>query len=315
MINKKPFIVLHTEKEKMPGCGEDAFAYSFLNGNIGYIGVYDGCGGMGAKKYTLAGNKTGARIASLLAGYVTDDFYNKNLFCFDGKDAERMKREFSINFKKINEYLKSDDSRIKIGGSLFKSIPTTASIVVLRNNDNKSIDCEYIWAGDSRGYFLDNNGMCQVTADDLDTVEDAFTNLRSDARMSNVINADKDFWLNEKIINIKLPTAVITSTDGGFAYFNTPMEFEYAILKSLYTAENISEWQDNIYNYMSEYAGDDFSIIIAVYGFDSFNKMKSYYKSRFEYLYENFISKISGSDEENLKKLWSVYSTSYYRRD
>lgn len=312
-MDSRPFAVFCAEKEKMLNHGEDAFSYSFINDNIGYIGTYDGCGGMGAKKYSLFGERTGARIASLCAGYVTDDFYNKNLFRFDGTDSERIKKRFRDLFFKVNEYLKSDDSGIKISGSLFKSIPTTASIVAIRNNNNKIIECEYMWAGDSRGYFMDNNGICQVTKDDLDTDEDAFTNLRSDARMSNVINADNDFVINQKIINVHLPAVIITSTDGGFAYFSTPMEFEWAILNSLFNANDIEGWRQNIYDYISEYSGDDFSIIIAVYGFNTFEEIKVYFYDRFKFLYQNFISRISSSDEETLKALWELYSHTYYR--
>lgn len=312
-MNKRPFAVFCVEKEKMPNHGEDAFSYSFTADNVGYIGAYDGCGGMGAKKYNLFGERTGARIASLCAGYVTDDFYNKNLFRFDGTDSERIRKRFSDLFHKVNEYLKSDSSGLKIGGSLFKSIPTTASIVAIRNYDNKTIDCEYMWAGDSRGYFLDDKGICQVTKDDLETDEDAFTNLRSDARMSNVINADNDFVINQKIIKVRLPAVIITSTDGGFAYFSTPMEFEWAILNSLFNANNIDEWKKNLYNYMSEYSGDDFSIIFAVYGFNEFKGIKEYFYNRFKFLYKNFISKISSSDEEILKELWESYAHTYYR--
>jgi len=62
-----PSIVICPEKEKLAGLGEDSFSYSFVGQEAGYISVFDGCGGMGARKYPKAGNKTGARVASKLA--------------------------------------------------------------------------------------------------------------------------------------------------------------------------------------------------------------------------------------------------------
>lgn len=314
MIYNKPFAVFEAEKEKIENLGEDKYAYSFTDEQIGYIAVYDGCGGMGAKKYSILNNRTGARIASGYAGYIVDEFYEKNLFSFDGSDAVKLHEVLSRNFKKFNLYLKEYNKSNKISGSLFKSIPTTASIIAIKSADSESIECEYIWAGDSRGYILDEKGICQITSDDTDTEEDAFTSLISDARMSNIINADSEFYLNEKIITVQLPAIIISATDGSFAYFNTPMEFEYAVLKSLDKAKNISQWKNNIIDYISQYSGDDFSMVIAVYGFDDFNQIKNYFSDRLNYLYETFIKLSENAEYNNLKKLWSLYSETYYRR-
>lgn len=314
-INKKTMstIVVCSEKERIQNFGEDSYSYSFNVDSIGYIAVYDGCGGMGARKYLKVGNKTGARIASKLAAYITDEFYNNQQFKFDNSDAERLKKIFQDSFKKVKLGIEND-SCLMLGGDLFKSIPTTASIVSIKNNDSDSIVCEYIWAGDSRGYFLDGDGLCQITKDDLQTEEDAFTNLRSDGRLSNVINADGDFELHERLIELKLPTMIITSTDGSFGYYSTPMNFEYIILKSLMEATNENQWKNSLSKLIIPVTGDDFSICIAVYGFYNFNECKKYFKKRFAYIKKIYIDKIDENTTENeLKELWEIYKQSYYR--
>ena len=43
---------------------EDACSYSFEKDDIHYAGVFDGCGGLGSKRYERIGNKTGAFVSS-----------------------------------------------------------------------------------------------------------------------------------------------------------------------------------------------------------------------------------------------------------
>ncbi len=312
-MNLRPSVVLCAEKEKIQDLGEDAFAYSFTEDGIGYISVFDGCGGMGSKKYAKLRNMSGAKLASALAAYLTDEAYNQKQLTFTQSDNANLKANMKRIFTTMKSYLMKEET-VKIGGSLFRSIPTTASIVLLHQTTPDKVQCKYLWAGDSRGYFLDSEGMCQITKDDLDTEEDAFSNLRSDARLENVINGDTDFRLNERTIELKAPAAVITATDGAFGYFTTPMEFEYAILQALYRAGSVSEWEKGIESYISGVAGDDFAIIIAMYGVKTFAEIQQYFRQRFEYLTRTFIAPAENADEQKLRMLWNQYSTTYYRR-
>ena len=66
-------------------------------------------------------------------------------------------------------------------GSLGKAFPTTASVITGKTNGNK-VDVTCYWAGDSRCYMLDANGLHQLTADDLDG-QDAMSNLSNDGVM------------------------------------------------------------------------------------------------------------------------------------
>lgn len=61
-------------KEKIPGNGEDSFLYMFTP-NSGIVGVFDGCGGSGAKKYEKYQGKTGAYMASRVVSGATRDWF------------------------------------------------------------------------------------------------------------------------------------------------------------------------------------------------------------------------------------------------
>ncbi len=309
-----PSIVICPEKEKLAGLGEDSFSYSFVGQEAGYISVFDGCGGMGARKYPKAGNKTGARVASKLAAYVTDKFCENGGFRFDGTDCGRLKQSLTENFARMRSKIETENS-IKLGGDLFKAMPTTASIAAIKDLGNNKLQCQYIWAGDSRGYFLDKNGLCQVTKDDIQTDEDAFSNLRSDGRMSNVIHAEGDFRLNSRTLEISSPAMIITSTDGGFGYFGTPMDFEYVILSSLMDSDSDSKWEEKLSDLIAPATGDDFAVGIAVYGLGDFSRCREYFSERYNAVKKQYIDIVNdNTTEDELLSLWQAYKPGYYRR-
>ena len=295
--------------EQIKDAGEDCFAFDFSS-NGGYAAVFDGCGGMGAKRYPALSNQTGARIAALTAGFVTDYLYSENLFHIAASDSFFLKEKYEDAFKIVKETY-GDIGGLKIAGKMYKELPTTVALSVIKRY-NSELKCEYIWAGDSRGYLLDVKGLWQVTDDDLITKEDAFDNLRNDGVLSNVINADQDFVLHRKVIEIDKPSLVIVSTDGGFGYFQTPMEFEYVILSSLYRSESVKEWKSHIKTYVSEYACDDFSVIVVCCGFDNVGDWKSYFKRRYSVM-EKLMSNMQGKSEDQLKRYWELYKSDYYR--
>jgi len=179
------------------------------------------------------------------------------------------------------------------------------------------LNCHFLWAGDSRGYVLDQNGLSQITKDDIEEGQDALSNLSSDSKLENVINADIPFNINSKSILINYPAVVIMSTDGGFAYFQTPMEFEYALLYTLIKARNISEWEMLMNNYIKKFASDDYTLMLAIFGFISFDEMKKYYYPRVEHLYNDFIFPIvterASGKVFDMGPFWEKYKVTYYR--
>lgn len=309
-----PKLVVYSEKEKITNEGEDSYAYSFVNMTSGYMAAFDGCGGMGAKKYPSAGNRSGAKLASLIAAFITDRFYSDMLFRFDHTDAERLCVLMSEKFRDVKKGIDIVGG-FRIGGNMFRELPTTVSMVAMQMHSENELLCEYIWAGDSRGYFLDQKGLCQVTEDDLDTDEDAFSNLRSDAKLSNVVNADTDFVLHEKQLLVSSPALIISASDGAFGYYNTPMEFEFLLLHSMMHATDLKQWGMNLTAMVVPYTGDDFTILIAGYGFSDLQSCKAYYQERYQNLFKEYIQPMQkDADEDAMMQLWMKYRTNYYRR-
>ncbi len=294
--------------------GEDNFTRCTID-DVRYFGVFDGCGGLGARRYESASNHTGAWVASRVAACAVDSFAANEKFTFEENTAELLAEKISIFLKTAKENL-SNNTGVKVGGSLSKSMPTTACIVAAKMNVDKNstekLRCDFFWSGDSRAYILDQNGLCQITKDDIDSnADDAFENLREDGRLTNVANADDKFTLNRVSANLKMPKIIICSTDGGFGYLSSPMEFEYLLLNTMQEADTPDEWNKSLNNVLKEIAGDDYTLIIEIFGFKDFITMKNYFYNRICQLKREYLPLIDDPSEDELKELWQKYKIEY----
>lgn len=316
----KPFVV---QSEAVTGCGEDSgFVRSYENGLV-VTGVFDGCGGIGGRRYPEVNGRTGAYIGSQVAAYAADTFFTK-FFSAEGCNFIRKNSsEQTLCVQKLREYISgklfdmkkkfTHPGSIQIGGSLNKSFPTTVSIIASASEGNYTV-VEYIWAGDSRGYMLDDQGLCQLTTDDIDmNADDAFLNLREDGILTEVANGDKPFELHSGRLRLSSPVILINATDGCFAYFLTPMDFENVILETMAQSADPAQWQTLLNERIKEITGDDYTLTAACYGFDDFEDMKKYYSERQMNVRRSYIERQGGADEERLKRLWDDYKTTYYR--
>ena len=62
--------------------------------------------------------------------------------------------------------------------------------------DERSRACSFIWAGDSRGYTLDAEGLHQYTRDDARGNPDAYEGLLLDRPLTNFVSADRGSHLS-----------------------------------------------------------------------------------------------------------------------
>lgn len=192
-----------------------------------------------------------------------------------------------------------------------KDFPTTLSITVLEKVNNKLI-ADFIWAGDSRGYILEEQGLIQITRDDIDESVDALDNISSDGVLTNVISANTNYVLHSKPVTIKKKCIIFNSTDGCFGYLKTPMEFEYLILYTLMTAKNVKEWKSKLENSIRGFTGDDHTISLAAYGFKNFNEMQIFYRKRTDFMYEHYIKSLGNCTKGEIEILWDSYKKVYY---
>lgn len=297
---------IEIHKEKIAENGEDSYLYAF-DDDSGIISVMDGCGGSGAKKYPRYKEKTGAYMASrVVAGAVRDWFIDLHGQFELHKDIDSLK-------DRIKEYLclckQYSGATATIKGSIAKEFPTTLALTLCeRKNDN--IQATVIWAGDSRCYLLDEEGLKQLTEDDVDGL-DSLENLTADGVLKNVISISKDFTLHNKTIQVLSPSMIIVATDGCFGYYSTPMEFEYLLLDTLLTSHSPSDWEQKITNALDNVSGDDFTLCGAAFGFESFENIKSTMLKRCENVKKQYIDKLENATQELKIKLWDEYKKDY----
>ena len=290
---------------KKPGQGEDSFCFDCSPyPKADMISIFDGCGGSGAKRYEKIGNYTGAyhgsRIASgVVYDWFKEEFYEENIQLWSEQIKEKLQ-----NILKL--YKKCDSSKIQFKGNILKDFPTTMSgaIIFGAPGDAKA---HYMWAGDSKGYVMNYTGLHQVTVDDIKTGNDAMSNLTDDGILSNSISASGDFVINEKTIKLHDKSMVICASDGCFGYIESPIHFEYMLLRYLMESTNLNEWKIKIVNRLTEISGDDFSMLIYMYGFDSFADIQKQMYQRCLYIDQEYIQKWSSLSEEERRTCWEKY--------
>ena len=295
-------------QEKIPTKGEDSFLYSF-NRAGGIAGVFDGCGGSGAKKYERYGGNTGAYMASrVVCGAVKDWRYDCLNTGSGTVDISSLKCRIKAY---LNICKETGGSTTAMRGSLAKDFPTTAAVLLTTVNRGL-LQATCIWVGDSRCYLLDSDGLKQLTEDDLDGL-DAMENLTADGVLTNVISASRDFDIHEKTITFTKPCILFTATDGCFGYLSTPMEFEYLLLSTLLSADSVTDWENALTSALRDLAGDDFTLSGMSFGFGSLMSLKTSFQNRYAHLLKNYISGITGKSQEEKIALWNTYAVGYSR--
>lgn len=281
-------------EEMMRNNGEDSYYYEAKEERF-IIASFDGLGGAGSKKYENYSGKTGAYVASrAICGGV------EAWFCESASESE-LEVYIKDALTVCGQYA---DKAGRVMGSLSKSFPTTAAILTGRFAANK-LDVGCFWAGDSRCYMLDDKGLHQLTADDLDG-QDAMTNLTNDGVMTNVINASTPFEVHKKKLSFDGPCIFLTATDGCFGYLTSPMAFEYLLLDTLVKAKNIHEWKIALNTRMYATAGDDYTLCVAVCGFANFDEIRSYFAKRCTELENGYIN-----TQKVVTDLWDTYKNDY----
>ena len=301
-------------RDKVPGRGEDSYCYSFCD-TAGMLGVFDGCGGAGAKTHDFYSGHTEAYMAArFCAGVFYDQF--RKLFPNDKSAEELVRTVFAPALKeRLTEYSppQSEDG-IQIKGSSVRVLPSTAAVALMREVSG-GVEVSAIWAGDSRVYVLSTDGLAQLTMDET-SVPDPMLTLYEDGILRNVVCADKPVALNCKTITMDKPFLVFTATDGCFGYLSTPMEFEGIILQALLSSDNVIQWEKALADYISSVAGDDHTLCMAAYGFGNFEKLQRSFEKHYHVIkdcYLEIVSSLPVADQESRFKLWESYRKDYMK--
>lgn len=292
--------------DKIPGKGEDSWYYS-VNEKCAVIGVFDGCGGLGAARYDRMKDHTGAWLASRTASACVNDWFTDSMEKPGFPDWDKLK-------EMMTEYLSSclkmtGQAGTKLYGSMVRQIPTTAAVWLVYQQ-GQNIIITSVSAGDSRNYILDTAGIGQISRDDING-EDAFSNLYNDGVMTNVLAADGKFQFNIRTAVLQQPSVLISATDGIFGYRKSPMEFEYWFLRALMEASSIDQWTDAVKNETAKIAGDDYTFAALSLGFGSFDELKKRMRARYGELSQ--MMREIGQDPECRLRIWESDKARYYR--
>lgn len=307
--------------------GEDSWLCA-LGANSAIAAVFDGSGGLGAKKYRNFSGKTGAYIGARIVSGAAADWYHS--LDAQGNPAEEGFSAFPGYVRSAYAAAKSRiDERLRVSGSMAREFPTTAAAALLVPSEIKGgifgtghrfdMELQVLWAGDSRVYLLDPSGLIQVTRDDLDEM-DAYRNITSDGAMNNVVASDGQTVFHTGRITLESPFIVFAATDGCFGYTRTPMEFEYMMLDAMAQAWTPEEMRRILHERMEEAAQDDFTLCFTASGFGSFAQMKKTFASRKSLVEEKYIRPLAGARTESQEaaleleqKLWEEYRQDYER--
>ncbi len=294
------------EKEK--DNGEDSLVYA-LNESMALLGVFDGCGGSGAGRYAGVRNKSGAYLASRAAAGAFLDWFN-------GLDPQKEPDVRDVKWM-VKRYLKTcyanggEDTGGMLMGRMSKKLPTTAAAALCRPA-RSGVDVQLFWAGDSRVYLLDSEGLAQLTEDDLGGI-DAMRNLSEDGVLTNVINLTRDFSIHTARLTMGRPGLLFAASDGCFGYLSTPMEFEYLLLSTLQSAASIDEWEKSLAAAIGKVAGDDYTLCGFSWNFGSLDNMKRQLAGRTNLVYRNYIRGLDSCSKEEKLLLWEHYRDHYHR--
>ena len=287
--------------EMVEGHGEDSYAYC-TNEEMVFSGVFDGCGGLGSKRYTAMDGHTGAYLASRIVSGVLLEWFNR--CSADGLDEEKQSIKSCIQKCMLPYTIQSGGSG-KFKGSMTKELPTTAVFSICRKV-SKGIQIQYLWVGDSRGYLLTPKGLLQITEDDVEG-EDALSNLSNDGVLTNVILAKNDYVIHEKRIEKRSSFIVVNATDGCFNYLPSPMHFEYILLDTLLKAGNIEEWKQGLLGEIRKVTGDDHTMTMEMFGYQCYEGLQEAYQERHAYLEKIYIQPWENATKEEQLALWEKY--------
>lgn len=298
-------------QEVIKDCGEDSYYCAHCKSSA-IISVFDGCGGLGSRTYQSFQRHTGAYMASRTVSGAVHDWYHDHRST-KWKNPDQLIECLDRYIKKAYDICSSKGAEsLKIRGSMVRDYPTTAAIA-LAEEDGSNINLHVMWAGDSRVYLIDSQGLAQLTEDDTDS-EDAMDNLTSDGVLTNLLSSDGRYEIHYRNIKLNHPAIVFAATDGCFGYIPTPMEFEFLLLKALVESETPTGFKHRINSCFQDYAGDDFTLGFMSFSYGSFENMRKSFTGRVEELERKYICNLAEDrNEQAVMKLWKKYRPVYER--
>lgn len=314
MQRKLPLdVILSFCRDAIPGKGEDSYCYSFCD-TAGLLGVFDGCGGAGARTHALYSGRTEAYMASRLCAGAFYDSFRETFPCDKTADSVAVEVLGKKAVQRLSDYQPPKDPNAVLG-SMVRTLPTTVAAAVVQQTKEEELLVSAVWAGDSRVYILDSQGLAQLTVDDT-SVPDPMDNIYEDGVLKNMFCSDRKVRIHCRTVRIKPPFAVLAATDGCFGYVSTPMEFEGMILGNLMSANSPAQWESMLAEQIGRFAGDDHTLCLAAFGYRKFANLQNSLLDRYHHLVQAYLQPVSTlpvEDRQSRYDLWKQYRGNYLR--
>ena len=269
------------------------------------LAAFDGCGGVGGRRYTHMNNRTGAHIASGLYARCLKQWFKENAKSLPLETvADDLDTLFSSASKAYNaKHLEQTTSSVT--GSMVRTLPSTAAIALLHRHS-----ATLYWAGNTRGYLLSMDGLKQLTRDDTATQGSAFDSLYLDAPIANYLCADQPFHLHETTVDLPKKGVLVLATDGAYHALPTPMHFEALLLDTLEGTAAKKQWKARLQTELLKRAADDVTLILQPFGFAAYGDLGAYFDKRRRHVRQAYIlpaDQAAPDDILRLRSLWEMY--------
>ncbi len=287
------------------------------------LGVMDGCGGTGSKRYPKAGNWTGAKIAAHEVGYAVYEWFHsldpQTLRKASAEDlGEDLRAVLEKHLASVKQEVESDsESTLMIITGLTRDLPTTLAVMTVEQDQKKLLRVRSYWAGNARNYVFTPEGLFQFSMDDLVRDYDPYEDLTQDGILSNSVNASGPFEIHNNETVLSGPVILFSATDGVFSYFDSPIRMEWILLETLQKAGSPAEWEALLREEIDSYSSDDHAMQMLAIGFDSFPAVKELFTNRTKKLFEEYVERLNTAYEKNdhaeQQRLWLKYKDSYMK--
>lgn len=161
-------------------------------------------------------------------------------------------------------------------------LPTT--LMAYRfTEDDQNLYVDTLYAGDSRGYVINNNHFFQLSKDDEDA-SGALTNL--------IYAAPSDHHLNvhHKTYTLIKPSILIGVSDGGFDPFEPYSHhgLAYALYKIMLESSDIKDFEKRYKDYFDQIRQDDTTIGFISFGYETFDDVKDALLASLKHYHDNY---------------------------
>ena len=165
-------------------------------------------------------------------------------------------------------------------------LPTTLSVTLMRERE-ESVDLICLWAGDSRAYYWNEEGLAQISDDH-----------EIGGTMTNLISLAKDFRLQICSLKVKKPCLVFNATDGVYKcmMFASPLDLESLLLQAILkseSAEQLEENLDKIYENIGRH-DDSNSLAAVTFGYADLGALKAAARKRSDEIEREIVSRLPG---------------------